>query len=283
MRRIAIYGKGGIGKSTVASHVAWAAAEQGMRVLQVGCSPKNDSTYRLLGSFPPTVLDVLRSREGGDDTLHVEDLVAVCPQQFASGGRVWCAESGGPEPGVGCGGKGVVEALETLARLEVYAQLQLDLVLYDILGDVVCGGFSLPIRQGYADEVIIVTSGEFEALYQVANVSRAIRRFARRSGARLAGLVVNLRGLAREAELVTAFARLLTTPIIGQLPFSQLVKECGGEGHTVFASHAASAEAALFRSLTARILADTATTIPAAISFEQLYEWWLGYCDEQEQ
>ena len=206
------------------------------------------------------------------------DVVHASPWQE----RVWCAESGGPEPGVGCGGKGVVEALETLARLEVYALLQVDLVLYDILGDIVCGGFSLPIRQGYADEVIIVTSGEFEALYQVANVSRAIRRFARRGGARLAGLVVNLRGLAREAELVADFAGQITAPIIGQLPFSQLVKECGGEGETVFARHADSPEAAMFRELAKRILAGTATTIPTAITFEQLYDWWLGASGLQE-
>jgi nitrogenase iron protein NifH len=200
MRQIALYGKGGIGKSTVASHFSYTLAERGLRVLQVGCSPKNDSTNQLLATFPPTILDVLREKEYEYDELSLEDIITESPLTFEQGGKIYCAESGGPEPGVGCGGKGVVEAIETLTRLKVFEALSIEVVIYDILGDVVCGGFSMPIRKGYAQETYVITSGELEALYQVTNVSKAIRRFDKRSGSKLGGLVVNLRRMKTTAR-----------------------------------------------------------------------------------
>jgi len=277
MRQIAIYGKGGIGKSTVASHLTYSLAERGMKVLQVGCSPKNDSTRSLLTHFPHTILDVLREKDFEYDEVAPEEIVYTSPLRFPDGGRVYCAESGGPEPGVGCGGKGVIEAIETLTRQDIFEDFGLDVVIYDILGDVVCGGFSLPIRQGYARETYVVASGELEALYQVTNVSKAIKRFEKRSGAKLGGLVINLRRVANEREMVRDFADRIGTQIIGIIPYSQTVKECGGEGKTVFAGAPDSDEAALYRQIGEAVYNNTDLTIPRTMDFEELYEWWLQY------
>jgi len=277
MRQIAFYGKGGIGKSTVAAHFSYALAERGMRVLQVGCSPKNDSTHQLLHDFPPTILDVLRTREYDYDAVGMDDIITPSPLTFKDSGKIYCAESGGPEPGIGCGGKGVVEAIETLTRLKVFEALHLDVVIYDILGDVVCGGFSLPIRKGYARETYVITSGELEALYQVTNVSKAIRRFEKRSGSKLGGLIVNLRRMKNETDIVNSFAGLLGTKIIGTVPYSQTVKECGGEGKSVFEGAPGCEEAAIYRKIGDRIMENRDLVIPNEINFKDLYNWWLPY------
>ena len=165
-----------------------------------------------------------------------------------------------------------------LQRLEVFTELQPSLVIYDILGDVVCGGFSQPIRDGFAEEVYIVTSGELEALYQAVNVMGAVRRFSTRSGAKLGGLIVNLRGLKDEQQMVTDFAEQLGTRVIAVNPFSQLIKECSGSAKTVFEEHSDSAEAENYRQLAVTIMADTHDhAVPGTMTFEELYEWWSGY------
>jgi nitrogenase iron protein NifH len=278
MKQIAIYGKGGIGKSTIATHVAYATANQGKTVLQVGCDPQADSTANLLTKFPKPILEVLAEHDFEYEDIGVTDILVQSQLPFDNGGSVFCTEAGGPEPGVGCGGKGVIEAIKTLRSLEVFEELQPDLVIYDILGDVVCGGFSQPIRDGYAEETYIVTSGELEALYQAVNVMGAIRRFAKRSGAKLGGLIVNLRGLKDEQQIVTDFAERLGTRVIALIPFSQLVKECSGAAKTVFEEHPDSPEAEEYRQLATTIMNDDCElTIPGTMTFEELYEWWSGY------
>lgn len=279
MRQIAIYGKGGIGKSTVATHLTYSLAEKGLKVLQIGCSPKNDSTRYLLNVFPRTILDLLRTKNFDYDSIRSSEIVYESPHSFEKGGKIYCAESGGPEPGIGCGGKGVVEAIETLHRLNIFKNYSFDVVIYDILGDVVCGGFSLPIRQGYAQEIYIVTSGELEALYQVSNVSKAIKRFEARSGAKLGGLIINLRRVKKEIQIVTDFARMIGTQIIGIIPYSQIIKESGGIGTTVFVSAPASEEAKLYREIGDRILNNRDLAIPRNLDFKELYEWWLKYIE----
>lgn len=277
MRQIAIYGKGGIGKSTVAAHLSYTLAERGLKVLQIGCSPKNDSTRLLLTEFPPTILDVLRKKEFDYEEVEPEEIVYESPLRFQSNGKVYCAESGGPEPGVGCGGKGVIEAIETLNHLHIYATYNLDAVVYDILGDVVCGGFSLPIRQGYARETYVVASGELEALYQVSNVSKAIKRFEKRSGSKLGGLIINLRRVRNEQQIVADFAARIGTRIIGIIPYSQMIKECGGQGKTVFTHAPDSDEAGIYKEIGNNIFDNKNLVIPRTMDFEELYEWWLGH------
>ena len=277
MRQIALYGKGGIGKSTVASHLSYSFAERGLKVLQMGCSPKNDSTYLLLPDFPPTILDVLSKNDFMYDDLEPDDIVTESPLQFGGGGKIYCAESGGPEPGVGCGGKGVIEAIDTIKKLGIFKALSIDVVIYDILGDVVCGGFSLPIRQGYAEETYLVTSGEFEALYQVANVSKAIKRFEMRGGSKLGGLIVNLRRVKNELQMVTDFAKKIGTQIIGVIPYSQTVKQCNGEGKTIFQHAPDAPEAQLYRDIGQKVFDNKHLIIPNTLEFEELYEWWLPY------
>jgi nitrogenase iron protein NifH len=252
-------------------------ADHGLKVLQVGCSPKNDSTRSLLKDFPSTILDVLRSKEFDYESIDPSEIVYESPISFKNGGKVFCAESGGPEPGVGCGGKGVVEAIETLTHLNIFKNYACDVVVYDILGDVVCGGFSLPIRQGYAQETYVVASGELEALYQVTNVSKAIKRFEVRSGAKLGGLIINLRRVKNELQIVKDFAQKIGTQIIGIIPYSQLIKECGGEGITVFTSAPNSEEAKLYQSIGENVFNNKSLVIPRTIDFEDLYEWWLKY------
>jgi len=278
MKQIAIYGKGGIGKSTAATHLSYAIANQGKTVLQVGCDPQSDSTANLLTEFPKPILDVLAEHDFEYEDISVLEILVQSKLPFDNGGSVFCTEAGGPEPGVGCGGKGVIEAIKTLQHLDVFEQVQPDLVIYDILGDVVCGGFSQPIRDGFAEEVYIVTSGELEALYQAVNVMGAVRRFSTRSGAKLGGLIVNLRGMKDEQQMVADFAEQLDTRVIALNPFSQLIKECSGAAKTVFEEHPDSVEAKEYQRLGATIMNDDCDlTIPGTMTFEELYEWWGGY------
>ena len=220
---------------------------------------------------------MLRKKEYEYDEVEMDEIITESPMKFESGGKIFCAESGGPEPGIGCGGKGVVEAIETLTHLKVFDELKVDVVLYDILGDVVCGGFSLPIRKGYAKETYVVTSGELESLYQVINVSKAIRRFDKRSGSKLGGLIVNLRRMKNELDIVNNFADLVGTKIIGIVPYSQTVKECGGEGQSVFEGAPDCEEISIYRKIADDILNNKNLVIPNTISFKELYDWWLPY------
>ncbi|MFT4105175.1 MAG: nitrogenase iron protein NifH [Lacrimispora sp.] len=224
MKKIAIYGKGGIGKSTTVSNVSAAMAAMGLTVMQIGCDPKADSTRNLTGGKNiPTVLDTLR--ENGDAEL--TDLVVK------STTGVLCVESGGPVPGVGCAGRGIITAFEKLEELDAYEVYQPDVVLYDVLGDVVCGGFAMPIRGGYADEVCIVTSGEMMSLYAASNISHAVKSFGKRGYASLRGLILNAKNFEGENELVDKAAAEIETDIIYRLPRNPLVQQAEAEGKTV--------------------------------------------------
>ncbi|MBI2939364.1 MAG: nitrogenase iron protein [Chloroflexi bacterium] len=262
MRQIAIYGKGGIGKSTITANLAVALAERGLKVLQVGCDPKHDSTRMLLGgTMPPTVLDCLRER--GEEHVEAEMVVRV-------GYRgVWCVEAGGPEPGIGCAGRGIMATFELLDSLGIFDS-GLDVVLYDVLGDVVCGGFAVPIREGYARETYLVTSGELMSLYAANNICRGIARFANRGEGRLGGIVGNSRVVDGEVELIDAFARRLGSQLVQFIPRDPIVQRAELHRQTVLQYAPESTQAGAYRELATRILNNEALGVPRPMGLEEL-------------
>jgi len=222
-RQIAVYGKGGIGKSTIVSALAVLFARAGHRVALVGCDPKHDTSYKVTSRFPaPTVLEEYEARR---EHLRLDEVLIE--------GRhgIVCVEAGGPEPGVGCAGRGISRMFELFEQLGFY-ELGFDVVLYDVLGDVVCGGFATPIRKGYAGEVLIVASGELMALYAANNICRALVRL-QGHGVRLRGLVGNLRGLENEQALLARFAERVGTTLLASVPRDQAVFDAERERLTV--------------------------------------------------
>ena len=216
MRQIAIYGKGGIGKSTTSQNLTAGLAELGKKVLVVGYDPKADATRLLMGGMAQkTVLDTIRDE--GEDEVELADIM----KKGFNGIR--CVESGGPEPGVGCAGRGIITAINMLEDLGAYDD-DLDFVFYDVLGDVVCGGFAMPIREGKAKEIYIVASGEMMAMYAANNISKGIARYAKRGGVRLGGIICNSRNVDHEQALLEAFAKELGTKLLYFVPRDNIVQ-----------------------------------------------------------
>jgi len=264
MRQIAIYGKGGIGKSTVSSNLSMTLRERGLEVMQVGCDPKRDSTRSLTGGrMIPTVLEILRDqlRAGRDQSaITLEDIV------FQGDRGVRCVESGGPEPGVGCAGRGVLTALQILKDLKAFDTYGVDVVVYDILGDVVCGGFAQPIRQGYAQEIYLLCSGSFMSLYAANNIAKGIHRLSRQGDTGLAGVICNSSGDASfEKNVLSEFAETLGTRLIGLVPHSSVIRACEVKGRTVLEHSPQSAEAEVFRELAQRVMDNDSRVIPTPI------------------
>jgi nitrogenase iron protein len=253
MIKLAIYGKGGIGKSTIAANLSAAFSTDGLRVLQIGCDPKHDSTRLLLGGRPiVTVLDYMRATAPADQRL--SDFL------HTGFGRVVCAEAGGPEPGVGCAGRGILSAFALFERLGLRME-DFDVVVYDVLGDVVCGGFAVPLRKGFADVVVVVTSEEFMSLYAANNILRGVKSFDG-DGARLAGIVLNSRGRDEDPLPVERFARAVAAPIVSRIPRSDRFRMAESALQTVFEAFPDSSVAGLFDRL-ARHLLDAPGLYPA--------------------
>ncbi|OAA83826.1 AAA family ATPase [Clostridium ljungdahlii] len=241
MIKIAVYGKGGIGKSTTVSNISAALSDRGIRVMQIGCDPKADSTVSLHDKRNVnTVLELVREKKNNFD---LEDMVTV------GYNGVICVEAGGPNPGLGCAGRGIIAALEKLKEKGAYEVYKPDVVIYDVLGDVVCGGFSMPMRKGYADKVFIITSGENMAIHAAANIAMAIENFKNRGYAGLGGLILNRKDVKNEYEKVGELAEDIHSEIVGTLDRSEVVQEAETLNKTVIEAFPESDMAKQYRKL----------------------------------
>jgi len=270
MRKIAIYGKGGIGKSTTTQNTVAGLAEMGHKVMVVGCDPKADSTRLLLGGLSQrSVLDTLL--EEGED-VELADI--------RSGGfcNTMCVESGGPEPGVGCAGRGIITSINMLEQLGAYdASENLNYVFYDVLGDVVCGGFAMPIRDGKAEEIYIVCSGEMMAMYAANNICKGILKFAQTGVVRLGGLICNSRKVDNEREMIEQFAKLLGTQMIHFVPRDNLVQRAEINRKTVIDFDPTAAQADEYRKLARAIDTNEKFVIPKPLTIDNLEKLLINY------
>src|SRR5512145_1089544 len=270
MRKIAIYGKGGIGKSTTTQNTVAGLVEKGRKVMVVGCDPKADSTRLLLGGLVQnTVLDTLRT-EG--ESVELED---ISKTGFKG---VVCVESGGPEPDVGCAGRGIITSINMLEQLGAYDESEcLDYAFYDVLGDVVCGGFAMPIREGKAQEIYIVCSGEMMAMYAANNICKGIVKFAESGGVRLGGLICNSRKVDNESELIEALAERLGTQMIHFVPRDNVVQRAEINRKTVIDFEPTAGQADEYRNLAKAIDGNSMFVIPKPLETEELEALLIKY------
>jgi nitrogenase iron protein NifH len=270
MRQIAIYGKGGIGKSTTTQNTVAGLASLGKKVMIVGCDPKADSTRLMLhAKAQNTVMDLVRDR-GTVEDLELSDVLKI------GYGGVRCVESGGPEPGVGCAGRGVITAINFLEENGAYPP-DLDFVFYDVLGDVVCGGFAMPIRENKAEEIYIVVSGEMMAMYAANNIARGILKYATSGRVRLAGLICNSRNTDREADLIEALAKRLGTHMIHFVPRENQVQRAELRRMTVIEYSPEHKQAEEYRELARKISENKKLVIPTPLSMDDLEELLTEY------
>lgn len=290
-KRIAIYGKGGIGKSTTVANIAASFANENKNVMVIGCDPKADTTRTLVGKRIPTILNTIKENKNP----HREDLV------FEGYKNVLCLESGGPEPGVGCAGRGVIVAMNLLEKLNIfnkdnsknnknisknsnsyennanqenfdnnYIMNNLDVIIYDVLGDVVCGGFAVPLKEEYADEVFIVSSGEYMSLYAANNISKGIKKL----NTKLSGIICNCKGIKNEIAIVNSFAENIGTKVIGIIPRSQLIQDSEIEAKTVVEKYPYSEESEKYKILSKAILENNSYSIPNPMNNEKFEDFF---------
>ncbi|MDR1193246.1 MAG: nitrogenase iron protein [Peptococcaceae bacterium] len=271
IKQIAIYGKGGIGKSTTTSNLSAALSTAGYKVMQFGCDPKADSTNTLRGgSYIPTVLDTLREK----GAVNARDVI------YQGFNGIYCVEAGGPAPGVGCAGRGIITAVELFKRQKIFEELELDYVIYDVLGDVVCGGFAVPIREGIAQHVFTVSSGDFMSIYASNNLFKGIRKYSNSGGALLGGIIANSiqRGYSR--EIVDDFAARTKTQIMQYIPRSITVTQSELKGKTTIEAAPDSEQAVVYRQLAERVIAHEESQTPLPLELDELRQWAAGWSDK---
>ncbi|MEK5585067.1 nitrogenase iron protein [Paenibacillus sp. FSL P2-0536] len=277
MRQIAFYGKGGIGKSTTSQNtLAQLATKFGQKTMIVGCDPKADSTRLILNTKAQNSVLQLAAERGTVEDLELEDVVQL------GYGDILNVECGGPEPGVGCAGRGIITAINFLEQQGAYEGL--DFVSYDVLGDVVCGGFAMPIRENKAQEIYIVCSGEMMAMYAANNIARGILKYANSGGVRLGGLICNSRNTDREDELIMELARRLNTQMIHFVPRNNVVQHAELRRMTVAQYNPHHQQAREYEILAEKILNNNMMTIPAPISMEELEDLLMefGVIEDEE-
>jgi nitrogenase iron protein len=261
-KKIAIYGKGGIGKSTTVANISAAYTQEGKKLMVIGCDPKADTTRTLYGKRIPTVVSTLKDNRKPT----IEDLV------FTGYNGIKCVESGGPEPGVGCAGRGVIVAMKRLENVGAFEE-DYDVIFYDVLGDVVCGGFSVPLREDYADEVFIVSSGEYMSLYAANNISRGIKKLH----GNLAGIICNCKGTPNEEEIVQSFAKEIGTKVIGTIQRSNLIQMSELDAKTVVEKYPESKEAEEYRELADNIFSNEEYVIPEPLDDEEFENFFKQF------
>lgn len=270
-KHIAIYGKGGIGKSTTTSNISAALAEAGYKVIQIGCDPKSDSTNTLRGNnYLPTVLDSMREGK----KVHLSDVSVV------GYGGILCIESGGPVPGVGCAGRGINAAVNLLQDLSLFEEYKPDYVLYDVLGDVVCGGFAVPIRDGITDRAYVVSSSDFMAIYAANNLFKAINKYAPSGGAKLGGVIANGLTAGYSKSIVDDFTSKTGTKAVGYVPRSLVVSQSELFGKTVIEANPTSGHADIYRELAKYIAESEDLVVPNPLGVSELRDWAREWGDK---
>jgi nitrogenase iron protein NifH len=276
LRQCAIYGKGGIGKSTTTQNLVAGLAEAGKKVMIVGCDPKADSTRLILHAKAQNSIMEMAANAGSVEDLELEDVMKVGYRDIK------CVESGGPEPGVGCAGRGVITAINFLEEEGAYEE-DLDFVFYDVLGDVVCGGFAMPIRENKAQEIYIVCSGEMMAMYAANNIAKGIVKYANSGSVRLAGLICNSRNTAREDELIMELARQLGTTMIHFVPRDNVVQRAEIRRMTVIEYEPGAKQAQEYRDLARKIVENKNFVIPTPITMDELEALLMGFGVMEEE
>lgn len=270
-RKIAIYGKAGIGKSITASNLTAALSHMGERVMQVGCDPKRDSVALLCHRLVPTVLEKMSGEESGAETITDEILEEVI---FRGYNDTVCCESGGPRPGIGCAGRGVMVALQLLEQHNIFNRYGITFAVFDILGDVVCGGFAQPMRSGYAREIYIVTNGEPLSLFITNNILRAVKSLSSQGyDVGIAGLILNERNVPHEAKIVQEFAKRVGVPLTLSIPRSLKVQQAEAMSQTVVEAFPDSDQARIYSELAKRVIDNPYIYVPEPMgSMDEILE-----------
>jgi nitrogenase iron protein NifH len=264
LKQIAIYGKGGIGKSTTTSNISAALSVAGYKVMQFGCDPKSDSTNTLRGGdYIPTVLDTLREKT----KIKAHDVI------FKGFNGIYCVEAGGPAPGVGCAGRGIITAVELFKQQKVFEELDLDYVIYDVLGDVVCGGFAVPVREGIAEHVFTVSSADFMAVYAANNLFKGIHKYSKAGGALLGGVIANSINAPYSKDIIDDFVAKTQTQVVEYVPRSVTVTQSELQGKTTIEAAPDSQQARIYKELARKIDEHEVSKVPAPLEVSELREW----------
>ena len=270
IKQIAIYGKGGIGKSTTTSNISAALSVAGYKVMQFGCDPKSDSTNTLRGgNYIPTVLDTLREKNS----------VKAHEGIFEGFNGIYCVEAGGPAPGVGCAGRGIITAVQLFKQQNIFEELDLDYVIYDVLGDVVCGGFAVPIREGIAEHVFTVSSADFMAVYAANNLFKGIHKYSNSGGALLGGVIANSINAPYAKDIIDDFVKQTNTQVVEYVPRSVTVTQSELQGKTTIEAAPDSKQAQVYKSLAARIAGHEHSKVPSPLEVSELRAWAAKWGD----